>query len=98
MIITHKLNWSKCLSHQIWPAIEKGWPDEGRPVHFFWGLAGNNISEIRKCMELNEEYYFVDTGYISKSIHRYPEPKISIDERINQVVRWTLENERWLKV
>ena len=26
------------------------------------------------------------------------EPKISIDERINQVVRWTLENERWLKV
>ena len=80
MIITHKLNWSKCLSHQIWPAIEKGWPDEGRPVHFFWGLAGNNISEIRKCMELNEEYYFVDTGYISKSIHRYPEPKI-LDEK-----------------
>ena len=80
MIITHKLNWSKCLSHQIWPAIEKGWPDEGRPVHFFWGLAGNNISEIRKCMELNEEYYFVDTGYISKPIHRYPEPKI-LDEK-----------------
>ena len=80
MIITHKLNWSKCLSHQIWPAIEKGWPDEGRPVHFFWGLAGNNISEIRKCMELNEEYYFVDTGYISKSIHRYPETKI-LDEK-----------------
>jgi len=80
MIITHKLNWSKCLSHQIWPAIEKGWPDEGRPVHFFWGLAGNNISEIRKCMDLNEEYYFVDTGYISKSIHRYPEPKI-LDEK-----------------
>ena len=26
------------------------------------------------------------------------EPKISIDERINQVVRWTLENERWLKI
>ena len=26
------------------------------------------------------------------------EPKISIDERINQVVRWTLENERWLKL
>ena len=80
MIITHKLNWSKCLSHQIWPAIEKGWPDEGRPVHFFWGLAGNNISEIRKCMDLNEEYYFVDTGYISKPIHRYPEPKI-LDEK-----------------
>ena len=24
--------------------------------------------------------------------------KISIDDRINQVVRWTLENDRWLKV
>ena len=80
MIITHKIKWNKCLSHKIWPAIEKGWPDEGRPVHFFWGLAGNNISEIRKCMELNEEYYFVDTGYISKPIHRYPEPKI-LDEK-----------------
>ena len=50
MIITHKIKWNKCLSHKIWPAIEKGWPDEGRPVHFFWGLAGNNIAEIRKCM------------------------------------------------
>ena len=80
MIITHKIKWNKCLSHKIWPLIEKGWPDEGRPVHFFWGLAGNNISEIRKCMDLNEEYYFVDTGYISKPIHRYPEPKI-LDEK-----------------
>jgi len=24
-------------------------------------------------------------------------PKISIDERINQVVNWSLENKRWLK-
>ena len=80
MIITHKIKWDKCLSHQIWSAIEKGWPDEGRPVHFFWGLAGNNISEIRKCMELNEEYYFVDTGYLSNQITRYPEPKI-LDEK-----------------
>ena len=80
MIITHKLNWSKCLSHQIWPAIEKGWKDEDKPIHFFWGLAGNNITEIRKCMENKEEYWFVDTGYISKQIHRYPEPKI-LDEK-----------------
>ena len=80
MIITHKLNWSKCLSHQIWPAIEKGWKDEDKPIHFFWGLAGNNIAEIRKCMENKEEYWFVDTGYISKQIHRYPEPKI-LDEK-----------------
>jgi dTDP-D-glucose 4,6-dehydratase len=25
------------------------------------------------------------------------EPKVSIDERIKQVVQWTLDNERWLK-
>ena len=80
MIITHKINWSKCLSHQIWPHIEKGWKDEDKPIHFFWGLAGNNIAEIRKCMENKEEYWFVDTGYISKQIHRYPEPKI-LDEK-----------------
>ena len=42
MIITHKLNWDKCLSHQIWPYIEKGWKDEDRKIHFFWGLAGPN--------------------------------------------------------
>jgi len=80
MIITHKLNWSKCLSHQIWPAIEKGWKDEDKPIHFFWGLAGNNINEIRKCIEKKEEYWFVDTGYLSKQITRYPEPKI-LDEK-----------------
>ena len=31
-------------------------------------------------MENKEEYWFVDTGYISKQIHRYPEPKI-LDEK-----------------
>jgi dTDP-glucose 4,6-dehydratase len=25
-------------------------------------------------------------------------PKVSIEERINQVVRWTLNNDRWLKL
>ena len=74
MIITHKIKWDKCLSNQIWPAIEKGWKDEDKPIHFFWGLAGNNIAEIRECIEKNEEYYFVDTGYISSQITRYPEP------------------------
>ena len=48
MIITHKIGWDKCLSHQIWPAIEKGWIDEGKNVHFFWGLAGNNLKELNK--------------------------------------------------
>ena len=76
MIITHKLNWDKCLSHQIWPAIEKGWKDEDKPIHFFWGLAGANIGEIRKCVENKEEYSFEDTGYISSQKTRNPEPKI----------------------
>ena len=26
------------------------------------------------------------------------EPKVSIDERISQVVNWTLNNDRWLKL
>ena len=43
MLVTHKIPWDKCLSHQLWPAIEKGWKDEDRPIHFFWGLAGKNI-------------------------------------------------------
>ena len=80
MIVTHKIKWDKCLSHQIWPAIEKGWKDEDKPIHFFWGLAGHNIDEIRRCMEKKEEYWFVDTGYISSQITRYPEPKI-LDEK-----------------
>ena len=70
MIITHKLKWGKCLSHQIWPAIEKGWKDEGRPVHFFWGLAGENIKLIKECMEKNEEWWYVDVCYITEQITR----------------------------
>ena len=80
MLVTHKIPWDKCLSNQLWPAIEKGWKDEDRPIHFFWGLAGANIGEIRKCVEKKEEYWFVDTGYISSQITRYPEPKI-LDEK-----------------
>ncbi len=76
MIITHKIGWQKCLSHQIWPAIEKGWKDEGRPVHFFWGLAGNNLKGIRECIDKNEDWYYVDVGYLTKQITRYPEPII----------------------
>ena len=80
MIITHKIKWDKCLSNQIWPAIEKGWKDEDKPIHFFWGLAGNNIAKIKECIENKHEYYFVDTGYISSQIQRYPEPRI-LDEK-----------------
>jgi len=50
-IITHKMAWDKCLSHEIWPAIEKGWKDADHEIHFFWGLAGNNIRNIKECEE-----------------------------------------------
>ncbi len=75
-IITHKIGWDKCLSHQIWPAIEKGWKDADHEIHFFWGLAGKNIEEIRKCEEEGKEWWYVDVGYLTDDIVRYPEPKI----------------------
>ena len=77
MIITHDLQWDKCLSKQLWPAIQKGWQDtQMRPVHFFWGLAGKNITLIKGCIERNEEWWYVDNGYLTQQITRYPEPKI----------------------
>jgi len=77
MIYTHTLPWDKCLSHKLMPAIQKGWKDEGRDVHFFWGLAGKNTSEIRGCLERGDEWWFIDTGYLSSQITRYPEPMIN---------------------
>ena len=77
MIITHKLPWDKCLSHQLMPAIEKGWKDEGKDVHFFWGLAGQNIRQITECQEQGLEWWYVDNGYITEQITRYPEPIIN---------------------
>tara|TARA_E500000318_G_scaffold25498_1_gene25489 strand:+ start:587 stop:1387 length:801 start_codon:yes stop_codon:yes gene_type:complete len=77
MIITHDIPWDKCLSKQLWPAIKKGWQDtQMRPVHFFWGLAGKNIPHIKGCIERNEEWWYVDNGYLTQQITRYPEPKI----------------------
>ena len=58
MLITHKIAWDKCLSHQLWPAIEKGWKDNGKNVHFFWGLAGKNIPEIAMCEAQGEEWWY----------------------------------------
>ena len=77
MIITHDIPWDKCLSKQLWPAIQKGWQDtQMRPIHFFWGLAGKNIPHIKGCIERNEEWWYVDNGYLTQQITRYPEPKI----------------------
>ena len=76
MIITHKLAKKDCLSHQIWPAIEKGWQDEDKQIHFFWGLGGNNPNDIRECMKNKEEWWYVDVGYLTQQITRYPSPII----------------------
>ena len=77
MIITHKLQKADCLSHQIWPAIEKGWKDTPmKPIHFFWGLGGSNVKEIAQVQEKNEEWWFVDVGYLTQQITRYPSPII----------------------
>lgn len=77
MIITHNIPWEKCLSHQIWPAIGKGWKDEDKPIHFFWGLAGKNIPEIAMCEAQGEEWWYIDVGYLTQQITRYPEPVIN---------------------
>ena len=77
MLVTHKIAWDKCLSHQLWPAIEKGWKDNGKNVHFFWGLAGKNIPEIAECERKGEEWWYVDVGYLTEQITRYPEPSIN---------------------
>ena len=89
MIITHDIPWDKCLSHKIWPAIKKGWKDtQMRPIHFFWGLAGKNIPYIKGCIERNEEWWYVDNGYLTQQITRYPEPKIhDLDKTYFRIVK-----------
>ena len=89
MLITHEIEWDKCLSHKIWPAIKKGWKDtQMRPIHFFWGLAGKNIPHIKGCIERNEEWWYVDNGYLTQQITRYPEPKIhDLDKTYFRIVK-----------
>ena len=89
MIITHEIEWDKCLSHKIWPAIKKGWKDtQMRPIHFFWGLAGKNIPYLKGCIERNEEWWYVDNGYLTQQITRYPEPKIhDLDKTYFRIVK-----------
>jgi len=89
MIITHNIEWNKCLSHKIWPAIQKGWQDTPmKPIHFFWGLAGKNIPQIKSCIEKNEEWWYVDVGYLSQQITRYPAPIIhDLDKTYFRIVK-----------
>ena len=77
MIICHEMKWSDCLSHQIWPEIKKGWKDDSdRKINFFWGLGGSNVADIKECERLGEEWWYVDTGYFTEQIIRYPKPEI----------------------
>ncbi len=81
MIHTHTLPWDKCLSHQLMPAIKKGWKDDGKDIHFFWGLAGQNIRQIKECTEKGVEWWYVDVGYLTEQITRYPQPIIHDHEK-----------------
>jgi hypothetical protein len=96
MIITHNIPWDKCLSKQLFPAIEKGWTDSDKPIHFFWGLAGVNQKEISKCMDNNEEWWYVDVGYLTQQITRYPEPKIhDYDKTYFRICKGNLHTNRF---
>ena len=77
MLEIHRLKWSDCLSHQIWPFIKEGWKDEDKKIHFFWGLGGANVQEIQEVERLGEEWWYIDVGYITEQITRYPIPKIN---------------------
>ena len=55
---------------------------------FFWGLAGKNIPYIKGCIERNEEWWYVDNGYLTQQITRYPEPKIhDLDKTYFRIVK-----------
>ena len=76
MIFTHRRDRIDCLSHEIWPALEKGWPKTSLDQHFFWGLGGDNVSKIEQLEKHGQEWYYVDVGYLTQPITRYPIPKI----------------------
>ena len=46
MNIYHKLDWDKCLSHEIWEAFKKVSLNQTK-IHFFWGLAGKNVQRFK---------------------------------------------------
>ena len=77
MIYCHAMQKVDCLSHQIWPAVEKGFPKDGKDAHFFWVLAEHNINKITQLEKDGLDWYFIDTGYLTEQITRYPEPKIN---------------------
>src|SRR6056300_353318 len=76
MNVYHQITRKDCLSHQLWPHFKKGWPETDKNVHFFWGLGDNQIQKIMEAEKNKEEWWFVDVGYLTQQITRYPSPKI----------------------
>ena len=90
----HKIQWPECLSHQVWEHLKQGWPEDD-DVNFFWGLAGKNIQGIQQCMDWGLKWYYVDVGYLTQQITRYPTPKIhDIDKTYFRIVRGGLHTIR----
>ena len=73
MSVVRYMKWSECLSHKIWPKVLKGWED---PDRFFWGLADNITEELKDIRNKEQDYWYIDVGYLGDQIQRYPEPAI----------------------
>ena len=69
------------------PYVKEGWKDEDRNIHFFWGLGGANTSLIRECIEKKEEWWYVDVGYFTEQITRYPKAIHDKDRTYFRIVR-----------
>jgi hypothetical protein len=95
MNVYHQITRKDCLSHQLWPHFKKGWPETDKNVHFFWGLGDNQTNKIREVTENGEEWWYVDTGYLTQQITRYPSPKIhDIDKTYFRIIKGGLHTTR----
>lgn len=77
MIVTHTISNPRCLSNIIFPAIHKGWKDSSSTINFFWGFVSlENPKVLKEIEERGEEWWFIDCGYLTEQITRYPNPII----------------------
>jgi|TARA_R110001592_G_scaffold34313_1_gene117811 hypothetical protein len=95
MNVYHKITRQDCLSHELWPHFKEGWPETDKTVHFFWGLGDNQIEKIQECENKKEEWWYVDLGYMTKQITRYPSPIIhDYDKTYFRIVKGELHTVR----
>lgn len=64
----------RCLSHIILPILEQGWKDSSSNIHFFFGYP--RYDAIKEVIKRKEEWWFIDTGYLSAFYNRHPYPKV----------------------